>query len=137
MLVAQIPKDIRKYDAKLVGPFTARQLVCFIGGTAASYGCYKLLGAALGGSTFTVCSLFAVPFILVGWIKPYGMAFEKFFKSAFISTVLAPRNRKYKTKNFYAQAADTIEKMSDSEYKKRIRKEKKLVQKNEKFIAYK
>ena len=101
MLEAQIPKDIRKYDAKLVGPFTTRQLICFVGGSLVSYGCYKLLGSNLGDTTLTICSIAAAPFILFGWVKPYGMVFEKFFKTAFVSTVLAPKNRKYKIKNYY------------------------------------
>lgn len=30
MLEAQIPKDIRKYESKLIGPFTLRQTITFV-----------------------------------------------------------------------------------------------------------
>lgn len=137
MLEAQTPMDIRKYDAKLVGPFTTRQLVCFVGGAVLSYGCYKLFGNILGNTTFYVSCVVALPFLVCGWIKPYGMPFERFFQSAFVSTVLAPKHRKYKTKNYYLQATAEIRKMSAADYKKRKQKEKKLAKLKSKYIAYK
>lgn len=137
MLEAPIPKDIRKYDAKLVGPFTTRQLFCFVGGAILSYGTYKFFGPALGSTALTVCAIVAAPFLVMGWYKPYGMVFEKFFKTAFISTVLAPHNRKYKTKNIFAPIADDPKPMSQAEYKKRRKKELKIEKENEKYIGYK
>ena len=138
MLEAPIPKDVRKYDAKLVGPFTTRQLICFLGGSALSYGIYKMIGHSMGSETvLMICSVFASPFIVMGWYKPYGMPFEKFFKSAFTSTILSPRNRKYKTRNRFAEIANDLKPMNQSEYKKRLKKEAKLVKENNKFLSYK
>lgn len=138
MLEAPIPKDIRKYDAKLVGPFTTRQLFCFIGGAALSYVAYKVLGTSLGTETaLTICSVIAAPFLVMGWYKPYGMPFEKFFQTAFISTILAPHHRKYKTKNLFSSITDDPRPMSQSDYKKRKKKELKIAKENNKYMAYK
>ena len=138
MLEAPIPKDIRKYEAKLVGPFTTRQLVCFLGGAALAYGTYKLFGTYLGTqTTMVICSIVAAPFLVMGWYKPYGMPFEKFFKSAFISSVLSPRNRKYKTKNVFDSLADDPKPISKSEYKKRLKKDNKMAKENEKYLKFK
>lgn len=138
MIEIPIPKDVRKYEAKLVGPFTTRQLFCFIGAAAISYIAYKAIGSTLGSeSTLMVCGLLASPLLILGWYKPYGMPFEKFFQSAFISTVLAPRHRKYKTKNAYKGATLQFTPLSTKEYKKRLAKEKKEYQHDENYIAYK
>ena len=76
MLEAPIPKDIRKYDAKLVGPFTTRQLFCFIGGAALAYVTYKALGTTLGTeTTLTICSVIAAPFLVLGCYNQYVMTF--------------------------------------------------------------
>ena len=42
MLETQIPKDIRKYESKLVGPFTLRQLICFIIACLVAYIVFKI-----------------------------------------------------------------------------------------------
>lgn len=103
MIEIQIPKDINKYEAKLVGPFTTRQTACFV------------VACAIGIPTFTgltklgwgqdlaimVMLIFVMPCLLVGWVKPYGMNFEKFVQTAFISNILAPQKRKYATFNIY------------------------------------
>lgn len=138
MLEAPIPKDIRKYDAKLVGPFTTRKFFCFVGGAALSYITYKALGASLGTkTTLTICSVIAAPFLVMGLCKPYGMPFEKFFQAAFVSTVLAPHHRKYKTKNLFSAIAEGPKPMSQADYKKRKKKELKMAKENNKYMAYK
>ena len=94
----QINKDIGKYEAKNVGPFTYRQALIV---AAAAPVCIMIYARtsdflpvdAAGFLTF----LPAIVAWLFGWCKPYGMPMEQFLKSAFVSNVLAPANRKYKT----------------------------------------
>lgn len=94
----EIPKDIRQYETKLIGPFTARQIFSLapaIGlGLTAYFGLENYLIVDI---RLFIVTLIAVPFILIGWYKPYGLPFEKFVKTAFISLVVAPPFRKYKT----------------------------------------
>lgn len=138
MLEAQIPKDVRKYEAKLVGPFTLRQLICFIIACILAYFAYKGISAVFSVDfAIPVCMLLISPIIAIGWVKPYGMPLEKFLQSAFIGMVLAPKVRKYKTKNNYSLAAEPLKKLSDKEYKERIKKEKKMAQSNLDYMAYK
>lgn len=138
MLEAQIPKDIRKYESKMVGPFTLRQLICFIAAVVLAYFAYKGITSFSTADVATpVCVLVAAPIIMVGWVKPYGMPMEKFIQTSFISTILAPKVRKYKTKNQYRLASTRLQKMEQKEYKKRLKKDKKLAQENKKYQAYK
>lgn len=135
MIEVQVPKDIRKYEAKLIGPFTLRQLVCFIGACFVAYGGYvsmKTIG--LEEHAVPVCMLLCSPFIAFGWVKPYGMNLEKFLQTALITTILAPSERKYKTKNQYRFAAEAKQKGLDSKAKKN---NSKLAKKNTIYQAYK
>lgn len=102
MIEIEVPKDIRKYEAKLIGAFTARQAGCLVAACAICVPVFFLLREAVPRDVLTLLiMILAVPFVLIGWVKPYGMKFELFAKTAFISNVLSPRKRKYVTMNVY------------------------------------
>ena len=103
MIEIKIPKEIKQYEAKLVGPFTARQcvvlLICvpivgvlyyflrtYVNATIAAYLCMPIAGIGA----------------LFGWVKPYGLTFEKYMQSVFVNAFVAPRVRVYKTENYYS-----------------------------------
>ena len=93
-----IPKDIKKYEPKLLGPFTSRQVFSFAPAVVISVGLFFGLKNILTmDARLFLITIVAVPFILLGWYKPYGLPFEKFIKTVFISTVLSPPQRKYRT----------------------------------------
>lgn len=105
----KIPKEIRKYEAKAVGPFTLRQLICLLICMPICVGLYILvkpyIGVDLAG--FIVILPAAVGW-LFGWYKPYGMPFEKYMKTVFVNSFLAPAKRVYKTENYYADVLKEI-----------------------------
>ena len=102
MIELEVPKDIRKYEAKLFGPFTTRQLICFIIAVVVALIVYKGLGALIPSIDilFFAILIIDLPVLLCGWVKPYGMAFEKFAQTAFATTFLSPKTRKYVTENY-------------------------------------
>lgn len=129
MIEINIPRDIREYDSKLVGPFTTRQTVCLVVGGIAAFVTYKLLGntAFIGSDVrLFVSGLIALPALLLGWLKPYGMKLEDFLKSVLVSNFFSPKKRLYKTEN------DCFEKR-----KPMTEKEKKQWRKNISHSAYK
>lgn len=102
MIEIEIPKDIRKYESKLIGPFTTRQAVCFVGGAVIAVPVFNIcrqMGAFDLGSLLAICIF--LPFILCGWVKVYGMTFEQFFQTFLYSEYLAPKKRKYQTENIW------------------------------------
>ncbi len=122
MIEIEIPKDVRDFEAKLIGPFTARQLFCAIGLALGCYGSYKM-AVNLFGEGASVNMLFpivgAIPFAAVGWFKPYGMHFEKFARSVFVSMFLSPTKRLYKIDNTF----DRFDKIIDAEEKAKVAQE--------------
>ena len=122
MINVEIPKDIRQYEAKLIGPFTPRQTAFFVPGCICAIVVYKLVSniAPMDVAAFS-CMVTVVPFVLFGWVKIYGMPLEDFIKSAFVSNVLSPTKRKYKTENTFEVCFEEFE-----EKQKPIKKEKKI-----------
>lgn len=107
----KIPKEINKYEAKFIGPFTLRQSVALVVALPVSVILYNLLRQyAPMELASIVCLVPAAAAYLFGWFKPYGMKFEEFLRSVFISSFVAPSKRKYKTENYFAKLAEAIEK---------------------------
>lgn len=104
MIEIEIPKDINKYEAKLVGPFTTRQTICFVLACVCGIPTFLFLKDKVPTDVASIVTMIIfIPFVLVGWVKPYGMTFEKFAQTAFISNFVAPAKRKYVTMNQYEQ----------------------------------
>jgi len=99
MIEREIPKDISKFETKLVGPFTSRQTGCIVASAGVCFIMYNTLSALQLDATLVIfiCFLCCTPFVAMGWKKPYGMTFEKFAMHYVTYFVLAPSKRKYKT----------------------------------------
>ena len=107
----RIPKEINRYEAKFIGPFTLRQSVCLMIALPACVLLYNLLKPYVPLNMVGFVCLFPASIaFLFGWFKPYGMVFEKFLQSVFISAFVAPSKRKYRTENLYSVIAEEIRK---------------------------
>lgn len=123
MIEIKIPKEINKYEAKLISVFTTRQTVCVAITCVLCILTYNILKPIDTNIASFACFAVAVPFVLCGWYKPYGMHFEQFFKTVLFSAFLAPAKRKYKIKNYYeifgTSASETDQKKTrKKKYKK-------------------
>lgn len=111
MIEIKIPKEINRYEAKAVGPFSVRQLVCLLICLPAGIGLFMLtkpfIGTDLAGFLVFIPGTIGY---LFGWYKPYGLPFEKYLKMTFINSFLAPSKRLYKTENFYSDILREIDK---------------------------
>lgn len=114
----EIPRDISRYEAKAVGPFTARQLLYGVPAFGLALGAYFLTKQYIADDgAFFVAFIVAMPLLLLGFAKPYGMHLEKFLSIVFVSLILAPKHRKYITENTYKDLSAS-EKTSTSNCKK-------------------
>ena len=101
MIERKIPRDISKYEAKLMLGFTTRQIVIGAPGIALAVGVYFLLKGQIGNTALFVALITAMPFLAFAAFKPLGMNLETFIKTAMLPMFLAPANRRYKTENTY------------------------------------
>lgn len=120
MIEIDIPKDIREYDSKLVGPFTTRQTICLVAGGAVAFAVYSLIKniELPSDAQLIITGIFIIPFILFGWFKPYGMALEQFLKVALISNFIAPAKRIYEVNNMYIEKKKRLTKKEKEKKKK-------------------
>lgn len=105
MIRMPVPKEIRKYETKLIGPLTSRQFICLmIASLLTGSICYLLhtkyelnmnlimtVLIPIGG----ICGAFAS--------KPYGMKFENYIFNYIIDNFLAPAKRKFSSENYYSK----------------------------------
>lgn len=135
MIELEVPKDIRRYEAKLFGPFTTRQLICFAIAVAIAFGLYFVLGDILPrDATYLLIIIVCIPFLLCGWYKPYGMHFEQFVRVAFVTTFVSPAVRKYVIENKFSTK---IKDDKTAQNNKKQKQKKQIKSKNPELIAYK
>lgn len=95
-------KDIGLYEAKLIGPLTAKQTMKIAPGVILSF----FIGIALYNlkfdsvTIFFFCAITMTPFIYFAKAHPYGMEPMDFLKMYYKYHILAPRKRVYKTESF-------------------------------------
>lgn len=119
MIEIRVPKEIKQYEAKLIGPLTMRQSVICAIFTPICVLTYHVVRsfASFDAACFAVM-LPAALIALFGWVRPYGMKMEVFLRSIFINIVIAPSKRPYVTENYFEQFSDfalTSERMEEIE----------------------
>lgn len=141
MIEIAIPKDIRKYEAKVVSFFTLRGLICAVIMALCAwigwYFCKNIFGMESVQDALPVLLLFMTPGAIFGWIKPNQLPFEMFLYYVVYTTLLAPKHRVHKINNTYI---DILNELDDEEAKlleqKRILlKEKKKKKKKKRKIS--
>lgn len=126
MIEVGIPKDIREFEPTLVGPLTTRKFVCLVAMAGLVYGAYAIQ-TALGMDPMKepIFLVFAIPPMLIGWYKPFGMHFEKFIGKAYRENFQAPNKRKYQIENMWDEIIATEEKdkkrTSESSKKEKVK----------------
>ena len=109
MIDIRVTKELGNYDPKFLGPFTLRQSICL---AIAAPICYYIYQAATPIFSSDVAGFFCfIPgaiAALFGWVRPYGMRTEQFLRSIFITSVIAPSHRKYKSSNTHEQMLEAL-----------------------------
>ena len=103
MLEVQIPNDILKYQTKVIGPLSKRELICLSAALVLDYGIFSLTRSLIPFDVlgFVLMGV-AVPFLACGWCPKeitYGLPLEKFCYVVFKTMFLMPRKRLYKIEN--------------------------------------
>ena len=92
-------KDIGSYEPKFIGPLTLRQSIAVgIGVILCVFACYLLKDFGMDMTTmFFICFIIMAPFVIFGFVKPYGMKAEEFVKEYYEYHIRRPNIRKYET----------------------------------------
>lgn len=103
MVERPMPQDVMKFKAKLMGNFTARQVVWGMLGVAACVGCFFGFGDKIGANTtqmkIIICAIPSIPFFLIGFMPIMGMPMEKVLIPIIVDNFIAPAIRKKEIHN--------------------------------------
>ena len=103
MAYVSVPKDLTRVKSKVVLNLNRRQLICFGGGVLIGVPLFFLARKPLGNSTAALCMILSMlPFFMLAMYEKNGRPLEKVLGSIIRVCFLRPKERPYKTSNFYA-----------------------------------
>ena len=103
MAYVPVPKDLTNVKTKVMFNLTKRQLICFGGGALIGVPLFFFLQKPLGNSPASLCMILVMlPFFMLGVYEKNGQPLEKIVGNIIRVSVLRPRQRPYRTRNFYA-----------------------------------
>ena len=103
MAYVPVPKDLTKVKTKVAFNLTKRQLVCFGSGALIGVPLFFLLREPAGNSVAAMCMMLVMlPFFMLAMYEKHGQPLEKIVGNILKVAVIRPKQRPFKTNNFYA-----------------------------------
>ena len=103
MAYVPVPKDLNAVKTKVMFNLTKRQLVCFGSGAAVAVPLFFLCKSVMSTSVASIIMIIVLlPFMLLAMYEKNGQPLEKIVRNIVLVCFLRPKQRPYKTNNFYA-----------------------------------
>ena len=103
MAYVTVPKDLTKVKSKVLFGLTKRQLACFSPAVLIGVPLFFLLKGSLGNSAAAFCMIIVMlPFFMLAMYEHNGLTLEVLAKNFIRTKFLLPKERPYRTNNFYA-----------------------------------
>ena len=103
MAYVSVPKDLSTVKTKVVFKLTKRQLICFSAALAVGLPLFFLTKDSVGTSGSTLMMIFTMlPLFMLAIYEKHGQPLEVILKHYIEVRFLTPKQRPYKTDNFYA-----------------------------------
>ena len=102
MAYVPVPKDLNTVKTKVMFNLTKRQLVCFGGGAAVAVPLFFLCKTFMSTTVAAILMILTLlPFMLMAMYEKNGQPLEKIVRNIVQVCFLRPKQRPYKTNNFY------------------------------------
>ena len=103
MAYVPVPKDLNAVKTKVMFNLTKRQLICFGSGAAVGVPLFFLCKSFMNTSVAAIIMIIVMlPFMLMAMYEKNGQPLEKIVRNIVQVCFLRPKQRPYKTKNFYS-----------------------------------
>ena len=103
MAYVPVPKDLNAVKTKVLFNLTKRQLICFGGGAAIAVPLFFLCKSVMSTSAASIIMIIVLlPFMLLAMYEKNGQPLEKIVWKIVQVCFLRPKQRPYKTNNFYS-----------------------------------
>ena len=98
-----VPKDLNAVKTKVMFNLTKRQLICFSVGAAVAVPLFFLCKSFMNTSVASLIMIIVLlPFMLLAMYEKNGQPLEKVVRNIVQVCFLRPKQRPYKTNNFYS-----------------------------------
>lgn len=135
MIEVEMVDDIRKYEPKLIGPFTKRQIICACISAVYSVPIAFFLPVTTGDK-ITYGILMAIPVILCGWIKMDGAPLEVIMMRMIYTYFLTPPKRKYESTCEMKRIRNELLKKEENKKVSQMTKKERKKYEKEKMVTY-
>ena len=103
MAYVSVPKDLSTVKTKVVLNLTKRQLICFSAALTVGLPVFFLTKGSIGTSASSLLMIFSMlPLFMFAIYEKHGQPLEIILKHYIEVRFLNPKQRPYKTENFYA-----------------------------------
>ena len=103
MAYVPVPKDLSTVKTKVMFNLTKRQLICFGSGAAVAVPLFFLCKTFMNTTVAAILMILTLlPFMLMAMYEKNGQPLEKIVRNIVQVCFLRPKQRPYKTNNFYA-----------------------------------
>ena len=103
MAYVPVPKDLNAVKTKVMFNLTKRQLICFGSGAAVGIPLFFLCKSFMNTSVAAIIMIIVMlPFMLMAMYEKNGQPLEKIVRNIVQVCFLRPKQRPYKTNNFYS-----------------------------------
>ncbi len=103
MAYVPVPKDLNAVKTKAMFNLTKRQLICFGSGLVFAVPLFFILKAHINISGAAIIMIIVLlPFMLLAMYEKNGQPFEKVAKNIINVLFIRPKQRPYKTNNYYS-----------------------------------
>lgn len=103
MAYVPVPKDLNAVKTKAMFNLTKRQLICFGSGLVLAVPLFFILKAHINISGAAIIMIIVLlPFMLLAMYEKNGQPFEKVAKNIINVLLIRPKQRPYKTNNYYS-----------------------------------
>lgn len=103
MAYVPVPKDLNAVKTKVMFNLTKRQLICFSVGAAVAVPLFFLCKSFMNTSVASLIMIIVLlPFMLLAMYEKNGQPLEKVVRNIVQVCFLRPKQRPYKTNNFYS-----------------------------------
>ena len=103
MAYVPVPKDLNAVKTKVMFNLTKRQLICFSVGATVAVPLFFLCKSFMNTSVASLIMIIVLlPFMLLAMYEKNGQPLEKVVRNIVQVCFLRPKQRPYKTNNFYS-----------------------------------
>lgn len=103
MAYVPVPKDLNAVKTKAMFNLTKRQLICFGSGLVLAVPLFFILKTHINISGAAIIMIIVLlPFMLLAMYEKNGQPFEKVAKNIINVLFIRPKQRPYKTNNYYS-----------------------------------